>query len=1044
MARIFCWLLVTFFWLCQAHEVRSDDNSGINFNRDVKPILSDNCYRCHGPDEGERQTELRLDQQDSAFSLLESDTHAIVPRDVESSELIKRITSDDEDARMPPLETGKQLSADQLDILKRWIASGAEWGEHWSFVAPQRPSFPEIAKQGWGENEIDRFVLAKLENEKWQPSPRADKRTRIRRATLAATGLPPTRDELRAFIEDKSPDAYAKLVDRLLQSPRYGEHQTRYWLDVARYGDTHGMHLDNERSIWRYRDWVIDAFNSNMPFDQFTIEQLAGDLLPNATDDQRIATGFHRCNVTTGEGGAIAEEFLARYAVDRVETTSTVWMGLTTGCAACHDHKFDPISQREFYQLFAYFNNLTEKAMDGNAMLPPPAIKAPTELQRRAQEKLKRKLESLTKKVDQWRANAKLDRSWEHEFAKSFSSATPAPVDSKLHWTFESLEQNAAAKTTGNLETVPGKQGNALTFDGKSWIEHKDDDFAKFNSSDTFSLGAWVKIKNDGANTILSRMHDADNFRGYDLYVAGGKVFVHLISQWQDDAIRVNTKLPIRKDKWHHVFATYDGSSKAEGITIYVDGAAKELEYTHDTLKGSIATKEPFRVGKRKSAALFNGAIDELLVFDRCLKEEEIVALGEGNNLIGILAMNVDDRSETQDSRLIDEYLRTHSKASAAMDAQTAAKKRLSTLEQSFPSTLVMEERKEPRETYLLVRGEYDNKGEQVFPAIPAFLPASNAKAQSRLTLAKWLVSGEHPLTARVTVNRIWQQYFGVGLVKTSEDFGSQGEWPSHPQLLDFLATQLVDNDWDLKAIHRQILMSATFQQSSNLSERAAREDPENRLLSHGPRFRMDAEMIRDFAMSTSRLIVGDVGGPSVKPPQPMGLWNAVGYTSSNTANFKADPPDRRYRRGMYTFWKRTSPPPQMQILDAPSREVCTVRRPRTNTPAAALLLMNDGQFVEAARNLAARLMHEYSDEEARMQAAYDICLARLPDKRELTVLTELLQSSLQSFRDDPTLAGDLVSHGSSVIRELDKTELAAWTMVCSTILNLDETLNQH
>ena len=1029
--------------VCHGEEVPSEQAGEINFNRDVKPILSDNCYRCHGPDEGERQTELRLDQHDSSLSLLESDTHAIVPGDVAASEIIKRITSDDEDTRMPPTDSGKRITPDQLATLKRWIESGAEWdAQHWSFVAPSRPALPPIANQDWIENEIDRFVLSKLEKNHWKAASRADKRTLVRRATLAVTGLPPTREAVHEFLADESPDAYEKLIDRLLQSPRYGEHQTRYWLDGARYGDTHGLHLDNERSIWRYRDWVIDAFNSNMPFDQFTIEQLAGDLLPDATTDQRIATGFHRCNVTTGEGGAIAEEFLARYAVERVETTSTVWMGLTTGCAACHDHKFDPISQREFYQLYAYFNNLTEKAMDGNAKLPPPSVKAPTDLQRLAKQKLISEWASLTMQVNQFRAKAKSDRGWEAGFAKQFANETPAPSDSKLHWTFESPTKSA--KAHGDFETIPGKHGNTYAFNGKSWLEHEED-FGNFESSDAFSFGAWVQFNNDGANTVLSRMNDSDNYRGYDLYIAGGKVFVHLIAQWEADAIRVNTQLPLRKEKWQHAFATYDGSGRAAGITIYVNGVEQELDYTHDKLKGSIATKEPFRVGKRKAAATFNGAIDELLVFDRCLDEDEVIALGDGNRLVGILATDVSGRTESQDSELIDEYLQSHAEASSVMDKHTALKKRISLLEQSFPSTLVMEERKEPRETFVLVRGEYDKKGEKVSPAVPASLPPSKAENQSRLTLAKWLVSGEHPLTARVTVNRIWQQYFGVGIVKTSEDFGSQGEWPSHPKLLDYLATQLEDGDWDLKNIHRQILLSSTFQQSSNLSPRAAKEDPENRLLSHGPRFRMDAEMIRDFAMSTSGLLVGDVGGPSVKPAQPIGLWNVVGYTSSNTANFKIDPLERRYRRGMYTFWKRTSPPPQMQILDAPSREVCTVRRPRTNTPGAALLLMNDVQFVEASRNLASRLLSEHDDRTARVRAAYEICLSRLPDAKEAKVITALFDSSLKSFRDDPNLVTEFLSHGeSAVASDVDQAELAAWTIVCNAILNLDETLNQH
>ena len=645
------------------------------------------------------------------------------------------------------------------------------------------------------------------------------------------------------------------------------------------------MHLDNERTIWRYRDWVIDAFNTNMPFDQFTIEQLAGDLLPNATTDQRIATGFHRCNVTTSEGGAIAEEFLARYAVDRVETTAAVWLGLTAGCATCHDHKFDPISQKEFYQLYAYFYNLTEKAMDGNAKLPPPSIKAPTFLQQLQQKELLSKQRQLERELDTYRARLRNDRSWEATFSETVGKVEPPPADAVLHLSMDSIESVNATKTIGKLTSVPGKSGGALLFDGKSQLQF--DGVGHFERDDAFSYGAWVRINGDGALTVLSRMDDDASFQGYDLYLAGRKIFVHIIHRWPDNTLRVNTSLPIRKEKWQHIMATYDGSGKADGVTIYVDGVVQDLEKTHDSLSETIKTEEPFRVGQRKRLANFAGELDELMVFHRELSQKEVQAIVARNPLAEYLLIDPQQRTPDQDRQVVDAYLRSIPESQKLLDSESGLAKQRNRLEQAIPSTLVMEERSQPRQAYFLVRGEYDKKGEKVFPAVPAVFPKSMAEKQDRLALAQWLMDQQNPLTARVTVNRIWQQYFGVGIVKTSEDFGSQGDWPSHPQLLDYLATELVRHDWDLKLIHREILLSSTFQQSSRISERAQKQDPENRLLSHGPRFRLDGEVIRDFALATSGLLMERLGGPSVKPYQPLGLWNAVGYTSSNTANFK-------------------------------------------------------------------------------------------------------------------------------------------------------------
>lgn len=1033
----------------------------IDFNRDIRPILSDKCFRCHGPDSGERQTSMRLDRRDSALAPLDGGGRAIVPGDPEASELLRRIVSDDESLRMPPPETGKRVSADERERLRRWIEAGATWSEHWAFVAPQRPALPPVTQTAWPRNPIDHFVLARLEQVGLGPNPEADRATLIRRVTLDLTGLPPTPAEVDAFCADRAPDAYERLVDRLLHSPRYGEHRARHWLDVARYGDTHGLHLDNQRSIWPYRDWLIDAFNRNQPFDQFTVEQLAGDLLPDPTLAQRVATGFNRCNVTTSEGGSIDEEYLVRYAVDRVETTATAWMGLTAGCAACHDHKFDPISQREFYQMFAYFFSLTERPMDGNALLPPPAVKVPTRWQRVKQQRMREELDELNERVGARRraAQQQLD-TWTESYLRD-RPAPAIPQDTLLYFPLDtgqsedqpqvvpfqsSVDERSSAVVQGNAAWDAGRIGGGLRFDGETVVEVGDS--AGFERDQPFTLAAWVYLDGDGAMTIVSRMDDANAHRGYDFYLGEGRLFVHLIHRWPDSAVRVNTAQPIARQKWHHVACTYDGTSRAEGVTIFVDGVPQALERTHDSLGDSILTDQPLRLGRRQTAAPLRGILDDLRIYARALATEEITALAKIDPIQQILAINADERSPLQQTTLLDFFLQKHDPTFRGMvDDKRAAENQLRRLEGQFPSTLVMEDLSQPRQAHVLIRGEYDKPADPVQPGVPAVLPPlPDGTPANRLALAQWLVDPRHPLTARVTVNRLWQQYFGIGIVATTEDFGSQGEWPSHPQLLDWLAVELIESGWDMKAFQKRIVTSATYRQSSQAAPEMYRRDPDNRLLARGPRYRLDAETIRDQALAVSGLLVEQTGGESVKPYQPGGLWEAVGYTSSNTARFERDKGSALYRRSMYTFWKRTSPPPTMQILDAPSREVCTVRRPRTNTPAAALALMNDVQFVEASRQLAERVCREAGPEDRdRIRQAFRMATARWPDDREAAVLQEMLDAYRADYAADEVGANALLDQGeSSVSSTVPAAELAAWTMICNTVLNLDEAISKR
>lgn len=845
----------------------------INYSRDIRPILSNSCYKCHGPDERERKAGLRLDTRQGAYAKLESGDTAIVPGSTAKSAMIQRLTSHDADNKMPPPDSGKTVTAEQIELIKTWIAEGAEFHPHWSFVPPKHLPAPAIRTPQAAKNPIDRFIIARLEEEGLAPSPEADKTTLIRRATLDLTGLPPTLNEVDAFLADHSPNAYEKLVDRLLASPQYGEQMTRYWLDAARYGDTHGLHLDNERSIWPYRDWLIRAFNGNKPFDQFAVEQLAGDLLPNATVDDRVATGFNRCNVTTGEGGAIDEEFYVRYAVDRVQTTGTVFLGLTLGCCVCHDHKFDPVTQKEFYRMFGYFGSLTERAMDGNVLLPPPSIRVGSAAEAGKIDKLKKDISGVEAAI--------------RAALKSFHYREPA-VDARVAAT------------------------------GSSAVPPRPDE-------------------------LRARSQKA----------------------WEASAVRERASLPRNVQRALDVDAKKRTTRQAKVLRDY---------FVENVFAGSRSIFDPLH------AKLY------------------------------------------------------------------AARRALDETEQLSPSTMVMQDMPKPRDIYVLIRGAYDRKGEKVLPGVPAAIgPALPADApQNRLSLARWIVDNQNPLTARVIVNRFWQHYFGTGIVKTAEDFGAQGEWPTHPELLDWLATELEQSGWNVKRMQRLIVTSATYRQSAHVSAPLAQRDPENRLLARGPRFRMDAEMVRDTALAVSGLLVDDIGGKSVKPYQPPGLWEAIGYSGSNTVHFVQDHREALYRRSMYTFWKRTSPPPALTTFDAPSREECVVRRSRTNTPLQALLLMNDKQYVEAARHLAERMMHARQTPAERIAFGFRLATSRVPTADEIRIFQKLFDAQSAEYAKNTQSAVKLLSVGESPRDgSLDTRELAAWTMVANLILNLDETVTK-
>jgi hypothetical protein len=1006
----------------------------ISFNKQIRPILADRCFACHGPDSAQRVSDMRLDQEETTFKELRSGEFPVVKGKPGESALIHRIVSEDEELKMPPADSGKTLSDPEIELIKQWISEGADWNKHWAYEAPQQSPLPPPISKWQQNNSIDLFIQARLNKLRLEPEISANKGTLIRRLTLDLTGLPPTIEEIDHFLNDASPEAYEHVVDRLLKSPRYGEHLARSWLDAARYADTHGLHLDNERSIWPYRDWVINAFNDNMSFDKFTIEQLAGDLLPAPSLKNRVATGFNRCNVTTSEGGSIDEEYYMRYAVDRVETTATVWMGLTAGCAVCHDHKFDPLSQKEFYQLFSYFYSLTERAMDGNALLPPPAVKVPTESQTTNKSRIAGEIKQQSKHVQKLLADA--------QYTDSFSGGDyPAFEKADRIWFDDTLPAGAKPEANPgpwafvegpNHPVYSGKNSSTRTGDGL--IQHfftkattpfviaENDILFAYTYLDPVNPPETIQLQfNDG--TWEHRAYwGADKAHGAGRNNASNKSLGPLpeLGKWvrlEVPAATVGLKPGAKLNGW--AFTQFGG-------TVHWDQA------------GAVGAPQLSPQQKESYA-----------IWEHYLTTVSTAALADP--IKKLMALESDQRNEAQTKQLLAYYLENvnpvmMAKLAPLKQKQAELKKELDAIEKAIPSTLVMEDRKEPRVAHILERGEYTNKGDAVQSAVPAWLGESPTDApQNRLGLAQWLVSPTHPLTARVTVNRYWQHYFGTGLVKTSEDFGVQGERPSHPELLDWLALSFIESGWDVKQIQKLIVMSSTYQQSSRVTPQKHALDPQNRLISHGPRFRLDAEVIRDQVLAISGLIIPTIGGKSVKPYQPAGLWKPVGFGGSNTSVFKQDSGEKLYRRSMYTFWKRTVPPPTMSIFDAPNRETCQVRRPRTNTPLQALVLMNDVQFVEAARRFAEQVMTHGGDQvEQRIVYLYRSVLARNPKPNERQLVIQLYNQHLKEFQAQPEAAKLLSSTGESVRNEsLDQTELAAWTMIVHLIFNLSETVTK-
>jgi hypothetical protein len=1014
----------------------------LSFNRDIRPILSENCFQCHGFDDKTREAGLRLDQHDAAIKKTDSGVLPIVPGDAAKSDVLARVTSQDKDVMMPPPSTHKKLTAQQIDTLRRWINEGAEYQGHWAWLTPQRPELPKVSNPAWAKNAIDHFILARLDAEKLKPSPEADRATLIRRVTLDLTGLPPTPAEVDAFLADKSPDAYERVVDRLLASPRYGERMAMQWLDYARYADSHGFQSDSSRVMWPWRDWVIDAFNRNMPFDQFTVEQLAGDLLPNPTRAQLVATGFNRNNRHNGELGSIQEEWKIENTIDRVETTGTTWLALTMNCCRCHDHKFDPITQQNFYEFFAFFYGTTDTGLiqeKGKNSLPVIDYRSPAQdaevaqLDKQiaaAQEGIAAARKELPALVAQWEAAQQAEAKAQ---TSSWTTLEPKSVTAKSK--SKMVEQaDASWLATGKAPahetytvTAPWSAGelSALLLEVLPDV-----------SLPNQSLG-----RAPNGNFVLSRVEA--ELTGKDVDGQELKEPLKLkFAKAEADYSQANWSITLALEALAGKGWAVDGNDPAKRLPrramFVLDAPIKvpanatlTVRLIHDALNNHSIGR--FRLAATSAPPAQVG----------------LQQLGLPANVRKILDTPVAKRQPKQTTELENYYVSVtaDSPVKRAEAKVTELTKQRDAYNAKLPTVMVMKEGP-AKQAYILKRGEYDkvDKTRPASPNIPDMLPPLAKDApKNRLGLARWMVDPVNPLTARVWVNRAWEKFFGVGIVRSTENFGSQAEWPSHPELLDYLATEFVRLGWDMKALQKQLVLSAAYRQAANVPAGLAERDPENRLLARGPRFRMTGEMIRDQALAASGLLVEKVGGPSVRPYMPKGVWDETSKYG-DLLNYKADTGEGLYRRTMYTIWKRTAAPPTLLLMDAPSREICAVKRSRTNTPLQSLALLNEVTFVEAARKLAERSMTEAGPTPAeRIKHAFKLVTAREPNARDLEILVTGYESDVKHFRQHPDAASAFLKVGDSPANDkLEQAELAALSLTANILLNMDEAVTRE
>ncbi len=1022
----------------------------IDFNYHVKPILSDKCFACHGPDLANLKADFRLDTPEGAFETkLESGGHPIVPGDLAKSVAFQKIIAEDPDSKMPPPESNLTLTPYEIAILKKWIEQGAEYKPHWAYTKPEKSEIPQIENDEWPLTPIDNFIAQKHDELGLDQASEASKEQLIRRVSFDLTGLPPTQNELDDFLSDDSPNAYEKVVDRLLDSPHYGERMASEWLDVARYADSHGYQDDRPRTMWPWRDWVIKAYNQNLSYKDFVTWQLAGDLLPNATHDQKLASGFNRNHAITQEGGVIEEEYLTEYAADRLQTFGTAFMGLTMQCARCHDHKYDPISQKEYYQLFAFFNNNADRGIISYGDLSPqPAIQYENKALEEEIEDIKTMLSELeqTQKQYQPKVDDNTLREWYNQ--QDWAKLEQTGLETRYHLDHQeagTMKDEVSGAYTGTLnfklpislakpEIVEGAHNKALKFDGTNTLTIGD--VGDFDHYQRFSLGGWIQY--DELPTyhagIISRRNGEHTRCGYGLYLTKeGKLSMQIVGTHNKYLMEIVTKNKIPKSEWTKVYGTYDGSGKAEGMNLYVNGEKQAVEVITDNLQGKsilVGTQVTvghwmIRAGNPWKLGGFKGSIDEIAIYNRELSPLEVKYL-------------YDNKPVFDQQVVYNTYIKREEKEWLTLQKKLDS---LRSIDTTIPKVMVMKELEEPRPAYILARGVYSAKTEKVERSTPEIiLPFTEEFPKNRLGLAQWLFHKDNPLTSRVIVNRLWQMIFGQGLVKTPEDYGNQGALPSHPALLDWLAVEFASNGWDTKAILKTMVMSATYRQSSDIDKRSYRVDPDNTYLARGPYKKLTAEMIRDQALASSGLLHRKVGGKWVKPYQPMGIWKEMANQIGENKYRKGRGNDL-YRRSIYTYWKRTIPVPSMITFDAASRAECTVKRQATSTPLQSLVLLNDPQYVEASRKLAERLLLTTTNPEQQITEAFRALVTRAPSDEEIDMLQEIYQAELERFQSEPQNRRQLIAIGESASSsKVNQDELAALTVVVSAVLNLDET----
>ncbi len=1037
--------------------------SPLDYNQHVKPILSDKCFACHGPDKAKQKAGLRLDQANAAYAILPESPGkvAIAPGKLNKSEVFHRIISSDPEYIMPTPASHLNLSAREKAYLIKWIEEGAAYQPHWAFVKPVKKPIPEIPASLNGNNPIDNFVFHALIQNNLKPSKQASKELLLRRVSMDLTGLPPTLEEINAFLQDSADNAYEKQVDRLLKSKHYGERMAAEWLDLARFADTHGYTVDRQRDMSPYRDWVINAFNINMPYNTFIHQQLAGDLMPNPTRDMLVATAFNRNHQQNMEGGIVELEYQTEYVMDRTNTMGDAFMALSVGCARCHDHKYDPVSQKNYYEMFSFFNNVAEAGQIAwNDDLPTPTLLLPTEQEEQIINAMKGKISIAESKTEMLKRNAAEDsKAWiNSESYRSLASSTIPQkgltaffeLDGNLNNKLDTTAKGAMKHEAGTGGDLPvfasGRGAEVISLNGDVYLDLSP--AGVFSKSDPFTVGMWVWVPKDMKEGVIFHKNEGErlyNFKGYHVYLKDNRFEILMAHSAPSNAIIKLSASEVPREKWIQLSLTYDGSSTAAGFNLYQNGDQLPMTVVKDKLYKDILfnrKKEPgLQIGGWWRGVGFKGGrVDDIAVYDRLLTPFELGILANKNSW-AMLAEKPATQLSEMDREILKSYY-VNAVDTSVENARTALKKLRTALSDStakIKQIMVMEEMATPKKTTILNRGQYDQKGLEVYPNTPnEILPFSASYPRNRLGLAQWLTDDNHPLTARVAVNRLWQQFFGVGIVKTSEDFGNQGDLPSHPALLDWLAVEFRSSGWDLKKMAKLMVMSATYRQDAYASPALRELDPENRLLARGPANRLTAEMMRDNVLMASGLINKKIGGPSIRPYQPAGLWEI------NSSSYVADSTDAVYRRSLYIFAKRTVPNPTMATFDASERSSCLSRRQKTNTPLQSLVLLNDPTYIEASKVLGEAMSQE-KDLDKAITTTYQKLTGRRPTTKELDVLKALQQQSVEKFRMHPEKTKGWLSAGLYKIdASADKTLVAANAVVASTIMNSDATITKR